>query len=112
MDCSPPGSSVHGIFQARIPEWVAISYSRGSSQTQGLNPHFLSLLHWQVDYFTPGHLEALMFVAVAGFRLRTAFVIIYLMARLWIRAGCSEHGVTSISLLCMQCGAGVPPLSC
>ena len=28
MDCSPPGFSVHGIFQARIPEWVAISYSR------------------------------------------------------------------------------------
>ena len=31
MDCSPPGSSVHGIFQARILEWVAISCSRGSS---------------------------------------------------------------------------------
>ena len=32
MDCSPPGSSVHGIFQARILEGVAISFSRGSSQ--------------------------------------------------------------------------------
>ena len=32
MDCSPPGSSIHGIFQSRILEWVAISYSRGSSQ--------------------------------------------------------------------------------
>ena len=32
MDCSPQGSSVHGIFQARILEWVAISYSTGSSQ--------------------------------------------------------------------------------
>ena len=32
MDYSQPGSSVHGIFQARILEWVAISYSRGSSQ--------------------------------------------------------------------------------
>ena len=31
MDCSLPGSSVHGIFQARILEWVAISFSRGSS---------------------------------------------------------------------------------
>ena len=30
MDCSPPGSSVHGIFQAGILEWVAISYSRSS----------------------------------------------------------------------------------
>ena len=32
MDCSPPGSSIHGIFQARVLEWVAISFSRGSSQ--------------------------------------------------------------------------------
>ena len=31
MDCSLPGSSVHGIFQARILEWVAIPSSRGSS---------------------------------------------------------------------------------
>ena len=32
MDCSLPGSSIHGIFQARVLEWVAISFSRGSSQ--------------------------------------------------------------------------------
>ena len=32
MDCSPPGSSVHGILQARILEWVAIPLSKGSSQ--------------------------------------------------------------------------------
>ena len=32
VDCSPPGSSVHGIFQARILEWVAMLFSRGSSQ--------------------------------------------------------------------------------
>ena len=34
-DCSPPGSSVHGIFEARMREWVAISSSRGSSQPRG-----------------------------------------------------------------------------
>ena len=32
VDCSLPGSSVHGIFRARILEWVTISFSRGSSQ--------------------------------------------------------------------------------
>ena len=32
MNCSPPGSAVHGISQARILEWVAILFSRGSSQ--------------------------------------------------------------------------------
>ena len=31
MDCSLPGSSIHGIFQARVLEWVAISFSKGSS---------------------------------------------------------------------------------
>ena len=38
MDCSPPGSSVHGIFQARILIWAAISFSRGSSQPQEWTP--------------------------------------------------------------------------
>ena len=41
MDCSLPGSSVHGILQARIPEWVAILFSRGSFPTQGLSLGFL-----------------------------------------------------------------------
>ena len=31
MDCSPPGTSVHGILQAKILEWVVISFSKGSS---------------------------------------------------------------------------------
>ena len=34
MDCTLPGSSVHGIFQAIVLEWIAISFSRGSSQTR------------------------------------------------------------------------------
>ena len=46
MDCSPPSSSVHGIFQARILEWVAVLLLQGIFLTQGLN---LCLLHWQVD---------------------------------------------------------------
>ena len=38
MDCSPPGSSVHGISRARILEWVAISFSRAWSQLRNLFP--------------------------------------------------------------------------
>ena len=34
MDCNPPGFSVHGILQARILEWVAIPFTRGSSQSR------------------------------------------------------------------------------
>ena len=49
MDCSQPGSSAHGIFQARILEWVVIPYSKGSFQPKEFNPHLLCLLHWQGD---------------------------------------------------------------
>ena len=51
MDCTLPGSSVDGIFQARILEWVTISFSRGSSQARKLH-----LLHWQVDCLPLHHL--------------------------------------------------------
>ena len=37
MDCSPPGSSVYGILQTRILEWIAIPFSKGIFLTQGLN---------------------------------------------------------------------------
>ena len=46
MDCSLPGSSVHGLLQARILEWVALH--QGIFPTRGSNPHLLCLLHWQV----------------------------------------------------------------
>ena len=51
MDCSPPGSSVHGILQAIILEWVAISSSRGSSWPRGQT--FICLLHWQSSSLPP-----------------------------------------------------------
>ena len=44
MDCSPPGSSVHGILQAGILVWVAISFSRRSSQ-----PRDQTRVSWQID---------------------------------------------------------------
>ena len=48
MNCILPGSSLRGILQARILEWVAMLSSRGSFLTQGSNPCLLHLLHWQV----------------------------------------------------------------
>ena len=53
VDCSPPASSVCGIYQARILEWVAISSSRGIFLTQGWNPHFL---HLEEDSLLLNHL--------------------------------------------------------
>ena len=47
VDCSPPGSSVHGIFQARMLEWVAMPSSRGSSRPRD-RTHVSYVLLWQV----------------------------------------------------------------
>ena len=43
-DCSPPGSLVHGIFQARILEWVSLPFSKGVFPTQISNPGLLHCL--------------------------------------------------------------------
>ena len=48
LDCSPPGSSVHGILQARILEWIAIS-SPGDLPNPGIEPESPAL---QVESFT------------------------------------------------------------
>ena len=55
-DCCPPSSAVHGIFQARIPEWLAIFLLQGIFPNQGSNPCFLCLLYWQVDFLPLHHL--------------------------------------------------------
>ena len=47
MDCSSPGSSVHGILQARKLERVAIPFFKGIFPPQGSNPLLFNLLHWQ-----------------------------------------------------------------
>ena len=48
MDCSSPGSSVHGILQARILEWVAVSFSRASSQSRD----WTQIFHIAGGFFT------------------------------------------------------------
>ena len=51
MDCSPPGSSVHGISQARILKWVVISFSRGSSPPRdGTQVSCISCIGRQILY--------------------------------------------------------------
>ena len=66
MDCSLPGSSVYGVLQARILEWVAISFSRGIFPAQGLNPRFL---HWQKNSVPWATREAQAIIALTVFLL-------------------------------------------
>ena len=54
VDCSPPGSSVHGILQAGILEWVTISFSRGSSRPR-IEPRSPSLQADALTSESPGN---------------------------------------------------------
>ena len=91
MNCSLPDSFVHGIFLARILEWVAISYSRRSSllqeifPTQGLNPR-VHLLHWQVDSL-PLSMKFYHEIAAVQSHLRTPLLLLVILlcpSHLWL----------------------------
>ena len=56
MDCSPPSSSVHGIFPGKNTEVGCHFLLQGIFPTQGLNLHLLNLLHWKVDSLPLSHL--------------------------------------------------------
>ena len=53
MDCSPPGSSVHGIFQARVLEWIAIAFSALSTylRINALSWTIKKAEHQRIDAF-------------------------------------------------------------
>ena len=59
-DCSPAGSSVLGILQARVLEWVAMPASRGSSLIQGSKQHLLQLLYCRQILYLLSHLGSPM----------------------------------------------------
>ena len=67
LDCSLPGVSVHGIFQARILEWISISNSRVSSRPRD-RTHISCLLHWQAEFLSLHHLGS------SSFRHHSSFI--------------------------------------
>ena len=100
MDCSLPGSSVHGISQASIPEWVAISFSRGFSEPRDQTQVFC-ILGW---FFTAWAIrEAWILknkcclVLTVTYKLRTYFQLIswliswLLYTRIMTQLLCCDH---------------------
>ena len=92
MDCSPSGSSVHGIFQARTLEWVAISYSRGSSPPSDLT--WIScvscigrwiLYYWAIDWILVGLLVFCFYKECYNRQLHCIF-----WAQVWMNLGVSQ----------------------
>ena len=103
VDCSPLGSSVHGIFQARILGVGCYFLLQGTFSTKGSNPHILCLLHWQADSLLLSHLGSpesimqrhkftqslgiLLFISKINFRT-------YISCTCWLVAflnGCSKQ---------------------
>ena len=68
VDCTLPGSSLHGILQARILEWVAMLSSKGVLPTQESNPFLSCLLYWQAGSLplAPPGKPIYMFVCVCA----------------------------------------------
>ena len=121
VDCSLPGFSVHGIFQAKILEWVAISFSRGSSQAgfdPGLNPpcrQMLYCLSYQgsqfaryqgsakvlLDFFTTKKIVTIYGMDVKLIRLTMVSTCLCMDVRvgLWRKLSAEE-------LMLLNCGVG------
>ena len=85
MDCSPPGSSVHGIFQAIVLEWIAISFSNiyvymymkvksvsGSVMPDSLQPHGLSMEFSRQEYWNGWSFPSLGDLPDPGIESRSA----------------------------------------
>ena len=73
MDCSPPGSSVHGVLQARILEWVALPSSRGYSQPRDrTHVSYVSCIGRQVFYHQC-HLGSLLSPEETSIHSRNSF---------------------------------------
>ena len=88
VDRSLPGSIFHGIFQARILEWVATPFSRGSSQPTDRTPHLLRLLCWKVGSLSlapPGkpiytyiHIYIQLYIYMYKIFLKNVYVYIHI----------------------------------
>ena len=74
MDCSPPGSSVHGILQKRIVDWVAMPSFRGSSQPRD-EIHISSSPALASRFFTP---------STTNGQITTSATQILLLSQIWI----------------------------
>ena len=99
MDCSPPGSS--GIFQARILEWVAISYSRGSSwPNDGIHISCISCIgRWILYHCTTweAHVYACLYI-------NKDYLIIMYSHYMWHGTVLSESGWVSCKCILQSLG--------
>ena len=107
-DCSPPGSSLHEIFQARILEWVAKPSSRGSSKPWDQTPvSCVSCIGRKIIYYTTWEALPLLTLLIADTKL-LPLVPNSLFCPLFCKSGAvmfpAHAGAAASSLLLSPCG--------
>ena len=100
VDCSPPGSSVHGILQARILEWVAIPFSQGSNL--GLL-RCRQILYHQPPGFVLFHYSVAIICSVILREVETVKHMHFLLEKIqpfnkYCVLHCAEHSIGTINL--------------
>ena len=101
MDCSPPGTSVHGILQARILEWIAIPFFRGCPQPRDRTQ--VSCI--ASEFFTSWDIrEALYFDALYKFQLFGGFSIFHFLLLYITTFSCLES-LSDNSKICFNNGS-------
>jgi len=115
MDCSPPGSSVHGIIQARTLEWVGVSFSRGSSPPRD-QTHISCLAGRFFTTESPGkpiyhllstyiHTHTQSYHLSSVYYLSFTYLLSTLMYRLSVPVAClsTRHvSILCVSLICLS----------
>ena len=84
MDCNLPGSSIHGIFQARVLEWAAISFSRGSSQPRDRTQvSYIADRHWIVWAIREAHYEGYVISSKGFLPTVVDIMVIWIQLPFW-----------------------------
>ena len=98
MDHNLPGSSVHGILQARILKWIAMPHLQGIFLTQGLNLHLFCLLHWSVGSLYQCH-PGSPFICLFLYSFRTSSILLTICHIKFVSCDLHAYSVFPVFLL-------------
>ena len=103
MDYSPPGSSIYGILQARVLEWVAICFSRGSSRPRD-RTWVSCIVGRRFTIWATREIQSLVITWSEKFIWLHKFQIFNQKQLLWATGFFTlKYGILCISILCIQC---------
>ena len=115
MDCSPLGSSVHGILQARILEWVAIPFSRGSSwPREGTHISYIGrqiFYHWATRQNPVWFMYTLTIITTNLSLLPTTQIVLHLIPLTHGRKKEESEVIQSYLTLCHPMDSSLPGFS-